>query len=183
MQQHFAEQGIFHAGSDRGVQGRTVHVATRTDSYAVGVDTRGQLLWKSGDLDGDHLICVLSRQVSEEYLAYLRSKAASYIVTGKEGVDLRNAVETLKKDFGISTLLVEGGGEINGAMLSAGRIDEVSLLLAPGVDGRAGVPAVFDGPDQEGRSAVPLHLRSVEQLHAGVLWIRYDVVKLDESAA
>ena len=40
--------------------------------------------------------------------------------------------------------MLEGGGRINGAMLRDGLIDEVSLLVAPTVDGRIGTPALFD---------------------------------------
>jgi riboflavin biosynthesis pyrimidine reductase len=34
----------------------------------------------------------------------------------------------------IRRLLLEGGGHINGAFLQAGLVDEISLLLVPGVD-------------------------------------------------
>lgn len=107
----------------------------------------------------------------------------SYIVAAAERVDIQSAIETLRKDFGIATLLVKGGGELNGAMRSAGLIDEVSLLLAPGVDGRTGRPSVFDRLTQEGVAAVPLRLLSVEQVDAGVLWIRYETARQVEDAA
>ena len=45
-----------------------------------------------GDLGGNHLICVVSEQVPEDYLAMLREKGISYIVSGKSSVDLANAV-------------------------------------------------------------------------------------------
>ncbi len=53
-------------------------------------------------------------------------------------------LETLNREFGIARLLVEGGGRINGSLLKAGAVDELSLLLAPAVDGLAGGGALFD---------------------------------------
>ena len=42
----------------------------------------------------------------------------------------------LGEHFGIRVLLLEGGGHINGAFLQADLVDEVSLLIVPGIDGR-----------------------------------------------
>ena len=46
----------------------------RFGSYAISVDTLGKLRWASNDLDGDHLTCLLSEQVPEDYLSMLRSR-------------------------------------------------------------------------------------------------------------
>jgi len=103
----------------------------------------------------------------------LRSAGISYIVAGQHTVDLAQAVEHLAQHFGIRTLLLEGGGHINGAFLEAGLIDELSLLIAPGIDGRNHIPAVFVGLCGETRKAVPLTLKSVERRDGDTLWIRY----------
>ena len=177
MQQHFAEQAPFISASNRPAGPRPVHVARRAESYAISVDTLGKLRWASGDLDGDHLICVVSERAPEDYLAMLREKGISYVVSGAEGVDLGRAVEQLSDAFGIRTLLLEGGGHINGAFLEAGLVDELSLLLVPGIDGRSGVPAVFDGLGPAKAEAVPLRLKSVERRPGGTLWLRYEVIR------
>jgi len=72
-------------------------------------------------------------------------------------------------------LLLEGGGHINGAFLQAGLVDEVSLLLVPGIDGRHEVPAVFDGVKPASKTAVPLKLKSVDRREKDTLWLRCDV--------
>jgi riboflavin biosynthesis pyrimidine reductase len=154
-----------------------VFVARRAESYAISVDTSGKLLWSGGDLDGDHLICVVSERAPEDYLLMLREKGISYIVAGQYRVALDTAVSLLAEHFGIRTLLLEGGGHINGAFADAGLIDEVSLLLVPGIDGRTAVPAVFDGMSLSTQTAVPLKLRSVERRKKDALWIRYDLVR------
>jgi riboflavin biosynthesis pyrimidine reductase len=177
MQQHFAEDEPFVSATNTPAGPRPVFVARRAKSYAVSVDTLGKLRWAGGDLDGDHLICVVSEQAAEEYLAMLREKGISYIVSGKSSVDLADAVNQLGEHFGIRTLLLEGGGHINGAFLQAGLVDEVSLLVVPGIDGRHNIPAVFDGLSPSRNKAVPLRLKSVEQRGRDALWIRYKVVR------
>jgi riboflavin biosynthesis pyrimidine reductase len=107
----------------------------------------------------------------------LQKKGVSYIVIGATSVDLPQAVSLLSEHFGIKTLLLEGGGHINGAFLQAGLVDEVSILLVPGIDGRHDIPAVFDGVSPSRKDAVPLKLKSVEQRKNDALWIRYKVMK------
>lgn len=177
MQQHFAEDEPFVSQTNTPAGTESVHVARKADSYAISVDTNGKLQWSSGDLQGDHLICVVSEQVSTDYLEMLRQKEISYIVTGKTSVDLAKSVQLLTENFGIRTLLLEGGGHINGGFLQAGLVDEVSLLLLPGIDGRHEIAAVFDGVSCSNNDAVPLKLKSVEQREGDALWIRYDVVR------
>ena len=107
----------------------------------------------------------------------LREKNISYIVSGESSIDLVQTVNLLAEHFGIRTLLLEGGGHINGAFLQAGLVDEVSLLMVPGIDGRHDIPAVFDGVSPSRNKAVPLRLKSVEQRGRDALWIRYKVVR------
>ena len=86
-------------------------------------------------------------------------------------------MNSLFKDvrFGVRTLILEGGGRINGSMLQNGLVDEVSVLISPVVDGRIGTPALFD---VEGDfSPHQLVLEGVEQRAGNVLWLRYRVGK------
>jgi len=177
MQQHFAEDEPFVSASKTPAGPQPVYVARRSDSYAISVDTLGKLRWSSSDLDGDHLICVVSERAPTDYLAMLRDQDISYIVAGEPSVDLVQAVNLLGEHFGIRRLLLEGGGHINGAFAEAGLVDEVSLLLVPGIDGRKGIPALFDGMRLSTQTAVPLKLKSVERRKKDALWLRYDVVR------
>jgi len=143
------------------------------DSFAFAVDPSGRLAWESSDISGDHIVAILSNRVSDEYLASLREHGVSYLLAGSRDVDLATALEKIGARFGVRTLMLEGGGRINGAMLRAGLVDEVSLVMAPVADGRMGTPAVFDG---EG-DVMPhrLTLETVEQRGDGFLWLRYRV--------
>ncbi len=146
-------------------------------SCAIAVDPSGRLRWESNEIHGDHVVVVLTERVSDEYLAGLRAVGVSYIVAGagaESEADLALALGKVASAFGIRTLLLEGGGGINGSMLRDGLIDEVSLLVAPVADGGVGAPSLFDvDRPAPGQSARRLALHSVERRADGVLWLRY----------
>ena len=132
------------------------------------------------ETDGDHVVAILSERVSDEYLAFLRARGVSYLLAGVGDVDLPLAMAKIGGRFGVKALMLEGGGRINGGMLAAGLIDEVSVLVAPAVDGRVGTPALFD-VDSEGAAPRRLALEHVEQRPGGVLWLRYRVEPRSEA--
>lgn len=144
------------------------------ESFAFAVDASGRLAWASNDITGDHVVAILSERVSDEYLAFLRERGVSYILAGANDVDLSLALEKIGQRFGVHTLMLEGGGGINGGFLRAGLVDEVSVLVAPVADGRVGTPALFDVSDKD---AVPvrLALASVERRPGDVLWLKYSI--------
>src|SRR5215831_11030855 len=107
-------------------------------------DRHGKLHLNKGDVNGDPLIIVLTTNVSDDHLAELRRDSISYIFAGTDDVDLARALATLKKEFAIERLLLEGGGGTNGAFLAAQLIDEISLLPMPVADGAEGTPTLFD---------------------------------------
>lgn len=126
-------------------------------------------------------MAILSERVSDDYLAALRARGVSYLLAGAREVDLALALEKIGARFGVRTLMLEGGGRINGGMLRAGLIDEVSLLMAPVVDGRIGTPALFDVESDV--SPQRLSLLDVERRADGVLQLRYGVGDGVESGA
>jgi len=129
LEQHFAVGVRSDADVGRGHEGgpREDFVAPgEHDSYAVAVDARGKLRWESGDVDGDHLVVLLTERVSDEHLAKLRERGVSYLLAGRDELDLPLALEKLDTRLGLRTLMLEGGGGINGSMLRAGLVDEVS---------------------------------------------------------
>jgi riboflavin biosynthesis pyrimidine reductase len=85
------------------------------------------------------------------------------------------ALEGLGETFGVKTLLLEGGGILNGAFLKARLIDEVSLLVYPGVNGLAGSPSIFEGRGSLPSAGQALRLLGAETLDGGVVWLRYAV--------
>jgi 2,5-diamino-6-(ribosylamino)-4(3H)-pyrimidinone 5'-phosphate reductase len=144
------------------------------DSYAIALDPSGKLTWKASDIDGEHVVTILGEGVSDDYLAFLRERGVSYLFGGKTRLNLARVLQKLRQELGIKRLLLEGGGKINGSFLSAGLIDELSVLLAPIADGGVGLPSLFDA--REGRGpARKLKLLSVEQRKGDLAWLRYKV--------
>jgi 2,5-diamino-6-(ribosylamino)-4(3H)-pyrimidinone 5'-phosphate reductase len=156
---------------------RTDFIAT-TDaaSYAIALDPSGKLTWTSNAIDGEHVIAVVTEQVSDDYLAFLQSKRVSYLFGGRSDVDLKMVLRKLAKAFGIRKLLVEGGGKINGSFLAANLVDELSVLLLPIVDGAIGAPSLFDAT--EGRGPIRhFRLVAIEKRKSDLVWLRYRMAR------
>jgi 2,5-diamino-6-(ribosylamino)-4(3H)-pyrimidinone 5'-phosphate reductase len=178
MELHFAQR----TRTDADVAGEYEGATRRDDyrapgeyrSFAFIADSRGRLVWDRSEIDGDNIVVLLSERVSDQYLAFLRERGISYVLAGQPEVDLSLAVEKIASQYGVRTLMLEGGGAINGGMLRAGLIDEISVLVAPVVDGRTGTASLFDIAD-EGVAACRLALETVERRADDVLWLRYRV--------
>ena len=147
---------------------------TDARSYAIAIDPSGKLTWASNDIDGEHVITVLSQRVSDDYLAFLQSRGVSYVFGGKASIDLRRVLVKLRTAFRIRKLLLEGGGKINGSFLAADLIDELSVLIAPVADGGVETPTLFDAKSGRG-VARALRLISVKRLRGDLIWLRYKV--------
>lgn len=151
----------------------SVYIAEESDAYMVSVDTLGHLRWNSNSIDDVPLVCIVSERVSKEYLEMLRKQGISWIAVGNENIDLDTAMNMLYEQFHVKRLALLGGGHINGGFLQAGLIDEVSLLVAPGIDGRKNGTAVFDGIVGMENLPIHLHLTGLERLGNDVIWLRY----------
>lgn len=144
--------GKFEAKTAEALGKEAFSKAADAEGYEIVVDTHGTLLWGESAEDERPLLILTSEQVSKEYLAYLNGKHISWIACGKEHVDLKRACE----------------------ILAAGLLDEVSILICTGIDGRGGMQSVFDGLPME-RGVTPLKLTSVQQYGSGAVWLRYNV--------
>lgn len=175
-QLEMAEPGEFEPKNNAPFAKEGFSKKTDAAGYSVVVDTRGRLLWGGGAGSEAPLVVVTSEQVSKEYLEYLDSKNISWIACGKTKICLARAVEILAGEFGVKRMAIVGGGNINAGFLDAGLLDEISMMFAPGIDGRGGMAASFDGrPMSEG----PIHLKleSVTPCGSGVIWARYTVLR------
>ncbi len=84
--------------------------------------------------------------------------------------DPKKALQTLKSDYGVGRLLVEGGPTLNHALISAGLADELFVTLAPTlIGGGASEATILDGALREPRK---LHLLSA-YLARDELFLRY----------
>jgi riboflavin biosynthesis pyrimidine reductase len=124
-------------------------VAKKHGFYAVAIDPHGVLGWKKDVIkdedpgyDNAHVIEVLTQDVADEYIAFLRKKNVSYIFCGEKEIDVNVLAEKLYALFGIEKLMLEGGGKTNTLFYNADVIDEISLVICPKVS--EGID-LFDG--------------------------------------
>lgn len=172
MQMHYALAEPFIAADTTPIGCEAFHIARKAAAYCVGVDTHGILQWGESEFDGQALLVITDEQCPKAYHDRLTEQGISWIATGKNGINLARAMELLAEKFGVERLAVTGGGHINGAFLEAELLDEVSFMVAPGIDGRGGMAAVFDGIADKNRPATQLYLQSVKQMGETV-WMRY----------
>lgn len=169
---HYAKDDLFIPTDHTFVGKEGYYKAIESKKYSVVVDTLGSLTWEGNTIDGNPMIVLLSERTTTEYINYLKKLNISYIVVGKNKIDLEKSLDYLYQYFNIKKLGIVGGGNINGAFLDAGLLDEISLLIGPGIDGRKGMTALFDGISMD-RKPYRLKLNDLEQYDNGVVWLSY----------
>lgn len=174
-QMHYALPESFVAADKTPVGKEEVHIARKADKYDIAVDTHGSLRWPDTAAD-DNLLVITDEKCPKEYLDYLTENGISWISTGRDGIDFPRAVELLAGKFGVKRLGIVGGGHINGAFLKAGLLDEVSLMIGGGIDGRKGMTAVFDGITDMDFPTTLLTLNDVERM-GNTVWLKYSVCR------
>lgn len=164
-----------HPPADAASPPRPTHFARRdAATYAIALDRAGKLHFTGGEVGGDHVVVVLGRDVSDAHLAELAGDGVSYIVSNDPDIDLAAALAMLRRELGIETLLLEGGGDINGSFLAAGLVDELSVVMVPALDGDAGADGIVSA-DSGLKGRLALSFTSCTPLDHGVLHLRYAV--------
>lgn len=140
----------------------------------VVVDSRGQLtrfdwLRKTG-LFSDVMV-LGSRRTPKTHFDRLRAAEVELERFGEDRVDLEGALSSLYEKRSIETVRVDAGPGLNGALLAAGLLDEVSVLLAPYLvgDGRSILDGLTDPATHR------LVLTAAESQPDGYVWLRYTV--------
>jgi 2,5-diamino-6-(ribosylamino)-4(3H)-pyrimidinone 5'-phosphate reductase len=99
-----------------------------------------------------------------------RGASVPELVAGEERVDLAAALETLGERERARVLRVDSGGGLTGALLRAGLVDEISLLVHPLLAGAAGERS-WHGPRPA--PAAALEPLACEPVGDGLVWLRY----------
>jgi len=123
-------------------------------------------------------VALVAQASPAEGLERLAAKGVPVIVCGDRRVDLRAALETLAARHAVRTVRVDSGGALSGALVRAGLVDEVSVLLEPVLVGGVTPRSFLRGPDPAAPGDVArLRLQEVEQFDDGLVRLRYDVEK------
>ena len=121
--------------------------------------------WRSG-------IALVSAATPPDYLVYLKARQIKQILAGDNHVDMRLALAELCRIHGVKTVRMDSGGTLNGVMLSAGLVNEISLLIHPHLVGGSTHKSFFITTVSAG---INLRLDQVEKRGDGLVWLRYNV--------
>jgi len=121
------------------------------------------------------VVVLVSRSTPSDYLDYLGRRGIEHIVAGDDRVDLVAALHVLVDRHGIRSVRTDSGGALNGALLAAGLVDEIGLIVNPSVSGDPEGQRLVRLPHPMGENGIPLTLIEVERLEDGALWLRYAV--------
>ena len=147
------------------------------------VDSRGRVRWSfkewpSEEWKGWHLMVIVASQTPCEYLAYLQRENIPYLVAGEDRVNLKLALEKMKSQLGVTSVVSTSPGKLGGALLRAELIDEVNLLLLPALIGGTETPTLFESPELEpDQWPAKLELIWTRVQSDGRIWLRYKVAR------
>ena len=180
VQRHFFSE-IFDSETHTPVAAPCTHIGHRDSRRSFVVfDSKGLIKYTDNKVYGDNIIAVLGESVSEEYLEHLRQTGISYLFAGTDGHDYEKALQTLHDDFGMRLVLLDGGGTLNGQFLKKRLIDELSLVIYPGIDALSGIPSIYEYKGKEGEYPAygqSLELMDMTRCRNGVVWLRYKIHK------
>jgi 2,5-diamino-6-(ribosylamino)-4(3H)-pyrimidinone 5'-phosphate reductase len=129
--------------------------------------------WKGG-------LALCTEVTPKRHLEYLDEVGVESLIAGDDRVDLQVALECLSVQYGTKTVRVDSGETLNGVMLRARLVDEVSVLIRPYLVGGVTPKSLFRAPDLTGVAGViSLRLVGLEELRDGVAWVRYTVIHND----
>jgi len=141
------------------------------------IDSRGKVRsWHAARASGywSRFVALCTSSTPKEYLGYLKKRHIDIIIAGKDRVDLKRALEALNRRYGVRKVRVESGGVLNGLLLRAGLVHEVSIVMNPELVGGTSPKYFFMAEDLKGpEGALKLHLLSVRKLKNGMVHLRY----------
>ena len=178
VQRHFFKETFDFANHKPAEKHETFIGKRETETLNVFIDPQGKIIYTDDKCMGNNILTILGEGVSEEYMQHLQKFGISYVFAGKDGRDLKLAMHKLKKEFGMNKVILEGGGVINGNMFKSGLIDEISVLIAPAINGRAGEQTIFDYKGEElPNEGQRLSLIESKVVEDGIVYCRYKVHK------
>jgi 2,5-diamino-6-(ribosylamino)-4(3H)-pyrimidinone 5'-phosphate reductase len=123
-------------------------------------------------------VALVSRATPREYIDDVRRAGCDALVAGDERVDLRAALELLAAERSVTRVRVDSGGALSGALLRAGLVHEVSLMVYPLLVGGTDEHTFNRVAGPQGASAAPRPWRlvDVQRLDGDVARLRYEVM-------
>lgn len=148
--------------------------------YFFAIDGHGRIAWdrnteKEGPFEA-HIVEVLTESASNGYKDFLRRMGISYILCGKDRVDLSLFCKKAKELFHVESMMLGGGAVLNWSFIQAGLVDEVSQVIAPAADGSMETQTLFMAkPGLSTDQPVVFLPEEVEVMKDHAVWIRWKV--------
>lgn len=122
------------------------------------------------------IVALVCADTPTDYLKHLDRRGIEHLRAGQHRVDLAVALDVLYASYGIQSIRTDSGGALNGALLAAGLVDRIAVILAPRVGSDPEAAGLIRLP-QRAESAATLSLVECELLDDGAVWLVYDVVR------
>lgn len=144
-------------------------------------DSRGRLktwhYWKEQQYWRD-CIALCSHATPQKYLTYLAERHIHHLIAGDDHVDLVQALRMIGAQYDVKTIRVDSGGTLNGVLLRAGLVDEVSILICPSLVGGSSPRSLYRADDlTSADEVIGLKLIHSEECKDGSIWLRYKIIK------
>jgi len=91
------------------------------------------------------LIILATKRATKARVARLQKLGAIVRIFGEQDLDFGAALRWLRRKWNVRSLLCEGGGEINAALLRKNLVDEIYVTLCPKIFGGREAPTMADG--------------------------------------
>jgi 2,5-diamino-6-(ribosylamino)-4(3H)-pyrimidinone 5'-phosphate reductase len=153
-------------------------IGTDTRPLLVVPDSRGRIrfwhylkslpFWREG-------IALCTGATPPEHRAYLEERHIRVIDAGEDRVDFARALAVLRSEFSVRTIRVDSGGTLNGVLLRAGLVDEISIVVSPCLAG--GNPGGIFREPASPAGPIVLELMEAKAIEKDHVWIRYRVAK------
>jgi 2,5-diamino-6-(ribosylamino)-4(3H)-pyrimidinone 5'-phosphate reductase len=126
------------------------------------------------------VVVLCSQSTPQAYIDQLNAQGIDFIVAGEERVNLRAALTQLRDQYRVESIRVDSGGILNGALLRAGLVDEIVVIVNPCLTGGSSPRSLYVADDLASRKGViPLSLKKSELLRDGYLLLEYAITKAE----
>ena len=145
----------------------TVRHAKGNNPIRIVLDSSGSIANNSKILQTSNkikTIIVVSKKITKKNFQNLQKFPVEIIFSGKDQVDIKSLVKTLREK-GIKSILLEGGGTLNWEFLKNNLIDEFFITITPHILGGKDAISLVQGKGFDKISKSPnLRLKEVKRL-------------------
>lgn len=128
------------------------------------VDGKGRL--RSGykgneNNEQSHILHLVSHNVAPKYLIFLQKCKISYLISGKERVDLKKILSKMYHKLNLKNILTTSAGKLSGALIRAELLDEIIVLINPVIIGGFKTPILFASTELNPPTILPSKLKLI----------------------